>query len=47
MVTVEIGCDRVVMAVIGVVVMVTVGFGCNFSVMAGVTVLFYSSDVCV
>lgn len=43
----EIGCDRVVMAVIGVVVMVTIGFGCNFSVMAGVTVLFYSSDVCV
>lgn len=36
MVTVEIGCDRVMMAVVGVVLMVTVGFGCDFSVMVGV-----------
>lgn len=35
MVTVEIGCDHV-MAVVGVVLMVTVGFGCDFSVMVGV-----------
>lgn len=35
-VTVEIGCDHVVMAVAGVVVMVTAGFGCDFSVMVGV-----------
>lgn len=35
-VTVEFGWDHVVMAVVGVVVMVTVGFGCDFSVMVGV-----------
>lgn len=37
MVTAEIGCDHVVMAVAVVVVMVTAGFGCDFSVMVGVT----------
>lgn len=35
----EIGCDHVVMAVVGVVVMMTVGFSCDFSVMIGVVVI--------
>lgn len=38
-VAVEIGCDHVVMAVVGVVVMMTVGFSCDFSVMIGVVVI--------
>lgn len=41
MVTAEIGCDHVVMAVAVVVVMVTAGFGCDFSVMVGVIVVAF------